>query len=282
MLFRSLPTLPNRPPVFSLPSPPPAQPEADPSPKLHPKPPPLYRVGPVHRSVFTRSGSPTDSNGSGATASPSPEPEPAPAPRRGLQRERAYAHLDAGSSSSPEAVPRLRPAIFTPPRRPLRREPHFRIEPPAREAPAPAVAQEQAGPSRQPTRAQAGLPMRPAQGQAGPSRRPAQMQPAPSKELAPAPPQAGLAWASTHANAGPSKLPAHAPMAAPASRPPQGQAQAAEPRHPVAAPFRMRDPSDGRFYLPMLPADATRNKLPEPGEYLVYTCHLKRHLHVQC
>lgn len=263
-----LPTLPGRPLVFSLPSPPPARPEANPSPKQCPKQQPLYRVDPVHPNTFTRPGSPTNSDGSTSTASPSPEPEPepAPAPRRGLQRERAYAQLNTGLQTSPE-VPRLRPATFTPPRRPLRREPHFRISPPARVAPAPAVAQEQEGPSRQPTQAQAGLPTRPTQRQAGLSRRPAQVQPGPSKQPA--------------ANAGPSRLPARAPMAGPTSRPLQGQTQAAEPRHRVAAPFRVRDPSDGRFYLPMLPADASRNKVPEPGKYLVNTRHMTRHLHVQ-
>ena len=245
----------------SVPSPPPAQAEAGPSrePAVaeHTQPLPLFRFGPV------RPKTPTDSEGSTDTASP--EPEPTPAPRPTLQRLRAYTRLDVGLPSSPE-VPRLRPARFSPPpqRRPLRREASFRMSPPA----VPVHAQ-------QPVQAET-----PAQGQAAPSGRPTRANPGPSRQPVPAQAQAEPARAGTKRKVGPLVTPARAPPAAPASRP-QGEVPAAEPRHPTAAPMRMRDPVDGRFFMPMLPANVGTHPTPEPCKYLLDSHHLIYRLHVQ-
>ena len=253
-----LPALVSRPPVFSLPSPPRAQPEAGPSQEpTHAEPSqpsPLFRFGPVRPQTPPRTGSPTDSEGSTATASPSPEPEPAS--RRILQRERAFARLDLGLPSSPD-IPRLRPATFLPPpqRQPLRRERAFRISPPA--SPTRTSEPTQARPAKQPAAAEA-----------APSRQPAQVREGPPRQPAPAAKQAEPVLAGKKCKAGPLMAPAREPAAVPASRP-QGEAPAAELRHPVAAPMRMRDPADRRFFMPMLPEKAGTNAMPEPGEYLV-------------
>ena len=261
-----LPALAPRPPVFSLPSPPRAQQEAGPSQEptqAEPSQPlPLFRFGPVRSKTPPHAGSPTDSEGSTDTAPPSPEPEPAS--HRILQRERAFARLDLGLPSSPD-VPRLRPATFSPPPQcqPLRRERAFRISLPASPTRTPDPTQAQ--PTKQPAAAEAAPSRQPIQEQAGPSEPPAQVEAAPSKRPAPIPTRVQPARAGTKRKAGPLMDPARAPAAAPASQP------AAEPQHSVAAPMRMRDPADRRFFMPMLPEKAGTNATSEPSECLIHS-----------
>ncbi|KAI0736537.1 hypothetical protein C8Q72DRAFT_6701 [Fomitopsis betulina] len=256
-----LPTPPVRPPSCSLrnaslehtsagPSQQPAQPSAP------------FRFG-VRSPV-----SPSSSEGSADPSSPSPTPAPIRAllsSRRSLQ----------GSGPNTQAVPRLRPARFSPPtRRPLRREATVFLEPPV-SAPEPVAgpsrprAQEQA--ERRPLRREGAVFLQPpvsapepivlrpqpqttrrtlqreatvslepsanrlGREQAGPStRRP--------QAALPTPGQAGTSRVRLQAQAAPSTLPA--------------QPQAGPSRVPSAGPaMRMRDPTDGRFFLPLPPAE---------------------------
>lgn len=95
--------------------------------------------------------SPTSSEGSTTSSSPTPTPIPALlSPQRPLQRQRAYRRLDGSLSPSAQAVPRLRPAHFSPPA-PLGREAMVFLQPRVS-----APEKLQAGPSGLPAPAQAG------------------------------------------------------------------------------------------------------------------------------